>query len=155
MSQLYRNAKLFSRHKKKKNIIKQDAAKAIVPIALDDSREAHKNMNITPLRATYRIDPNKPLREPSEKGPEELQIDQDYSILKRRVKTFASGKIQIKYIKNNPPGKRYFPLSESKIAKGDTVEGFDITGTTFAEYTNKIKTQRKEAEEASWSKSRE
>jgi hypothetical protein len=152
MSQLYRNVKLFSRHKKKKNIIKQDAEKAIIPIKNDDSRDAHKNMNITPLRATYRINPNKPLREPSEKCPEELTIDQDYSIIRKRVKTFASGKIQIKYIKNNPPGKRYFPLSESKIAKGDNIEGNDITGTTFSEYINRIKSQKKEAEEASWSK---
>jgi hypothetical protein len=152
MSQIYRKPKLFSRHKKKKNIIKQDVAKAIVPIACDDFRERHKNMAITPLRPTYRIDPNKPLREPVDNGPEELTIDQDYSIIRKRVKTFASGKIQIKYIKNNPPGKRYFPLSESKIAKGDSIEGNDVTGTTFSEYTSKVKARKKEDEESSWRK---
>jgi hypothetical protein len=153
MSQIYRKPKLFScRHKKKKNIIIQEKARAIIPIALDECRERHKNMNITSLYKTFRIDPNKPLREPVEKPIEELVIDQDYSIIKKKRKDFASGKIEIKYIKNNPPGKRYYPLSESKIARGDSIEGYEITGITFADYKEKVKALKKEAEEASWRK---
>jgi hypothetical protein len=153
MGQIYRKPKLFSRHKKKKNIIKREAQIALAPPQLDDARDAHKNMNITPLRFTYKIDPKKKMREPTEDGSKELVIDQNYDIIKKQMKVLArSGKIVIKYVRNNPPGKRYYPLSESKIAKGDTIEGYTVTGTTFHDYTNKINAQKKEALEDSWRK---
>gem|GEM_PF-4762574 len=119
---------------------------------IDAGRSGHTNMNITPVRKTFIVDFSK-LKDPGEKPSEELEIDQDYSVIKKRVKTFASGKIEIKYVKNNPPGKRYFPRSESKIAKGDSIGDYgSVTGTTFADYQSRIKARKKEAEEASWRK---
>jgi hypothetical protein len=109
---------------------------------LDSVRSAHKNMDITPKRMTYRIDPNKELKERDEKPLEEVKINQNYDIWRRDVKILKrSGKKVIKYVKNNPPGKRYYPLSESKIAKGDQIEGKTVIGTTFADYNNKRKSE--------------
>lgn len=151
MPLLYRKPKLFSRHKKKKNIIKQEMLRAPTPIALDVGRDRHKNMDITPLRKTTRIDPNKPLREPVDNGPQPLEIDQNYDVIKKTVIIRASGKKIIKYVKNNPPGKRYQQLSESKIAKGEIVgEYTEVTGTTLSEYNEKIRRQKKEAQEEAW-----
>jgi hypothetical protein len=149
--------KLFRRLKcanLKKLAQREKARFDVSQIANDDPRSAHKNMNITPIRKTYKIDRNKELKERDEKPLEELKIDQNYDIMKKQVKTLVrTGKIVIKYVKNNPPGKRYYPLSESKIAKGDKIETYgSVTGTTFIDYINKIKAQKKEAEEASWRK---
>jgi hypothetical protein len=109
---------------------------------VDSVRSAHKNMNITPLRLTYRIDPNKELKERDVKPMTELAIDQNYDILKRK-ETFLvrTGKRVIKYVKNNPPGKRYYPRSESKIARGDTLNGKTLSYTTLSDYNSKRKNE--------------
>jgi hypothetical protein len=149
--------KLFRRLKcaNLKKLAQREKKRFEVPkIATDDPRSAHKNMIITPIRPTYRIDPNKELKERDEKPLEELKIDQNYDVVKKKVTTLVrTGKIVIKYVRNNPPGKRYYPLSEAKIAKGDNVGDYGIVkGTTFSEYSNKVKARKKEDEESSWRK---
>jgi len=124
--QCFRKPKLFSKHAKKKNLIKRDTMRAVVPIALDAARPRHKSFPTNPhTNKTISYKDGKKVIEymgsgtyEPETGP--LTVDQNYDIIKRTVEVSEkTGKIVIKYKLNNPPGKRYYPRSESLIAEGN------------------------------------
>jgi hypothetical protein len=121
MSQLYRKPKLFSRHKKQKNIIKQEIAKAIIPLALDSPRPGHINIVINVAKSGVKKNfPN--FKEKGRDGlpiaqeidmerEEKREAERNYEITNIRERKLRSGrhkgeKVEVTVV-NNPPGVRY------------------------------------------------
>jgi hypothetical protein len=118
---IFRSPKIFSRHKKKKNIIKQDKLRAIVPLALDIARPGHINISVNVVKSGVK----KSFSNFKERGrnglpiatevdferEEKMEQDRNYDITNIKERRLRSGKhkgdkVEITVV-NNPPGVRY------------------------------------------------
>jgi hypothetical protein len=122
MSQIYRQPKLFScRHKKKKNIIKQEKARKLVPISLDAARSEHINIIVNVVKSgvkknfsQYKEKDRNGLPIPTEidfEREEKREEERNYEITNIKERKLRSGrhkgeKVEVTVV-NNPPGVRY------------------------------------------------